>query len=159
MDCLAKLKVIEGFGEAVALSGDTVVVGAPNRKSPGKGAAYIFTQASGRFGEQARLASPPEVSRFASTVAVSAGIVAVGVPEGTAVVDGAREQNRKGTVTVFRDTGQGWQPFGTVETPASSGSTVIRFALSNELLAVSGFALAPQGGFVDLLTVAGGQAP
>jgi hypothetical protein len=73
------------FGSAVAMSGDTLVVGAPGFDSEAfgrHGAAYVFRLANGEWTEMARLHAPePSTGNsFGSTVAVHADQVLVGSP-------------------------------------------------------------------------------
>jgi archaellin len=71
----------DGFGSAVAVSGDTVVVGAPYRDSDA-GAAYVFTGAGGHWTQRAELTGSDTVAGdgFGSAVAVYGDTVAVGAP-------------------------------------------------------------------------------
>ena len=71
------------FGQSVALSGDTIVVGAPSRFPIDSGAAYVFArESSGAWNQQARLkaGNQPDVEEFGSSVAVSGDTVVVGEP-------------------------------------------------------------------------------
>jgi hypothetical protein len=82
----------DGFGSSVAVDGDTVVVGAPEKNIDGRGcqgAAYVFVASAGRFvgslQENARLtASDAATARgcsfFGSSVAVNADTIVVGMP-------------------------------------------------------------------------------
>src|SRR5262245_31017864 len=50
----------DGFGGAVAISGDTIVVGAPGTDPggrPGAGAAYVFVRVAGAWRQQAKLSA------------------------------------------------------------------------------------------------------
>jgi hypothetical protein len=82
------------FGNSVALSGDTLVVGAPyeascaagldgdqtNTGCPSAGAAYVFTRSSSGWGQQAYIKAPnPEADDyFGRSVAVSGDSLAIG---------------------------------------------------------------------------------
>jgi len=87
----------DGFGTAVAISGDTVVIGAPNEDSsatgvngnqannsaPNSGAAYVFVRSGTTWTQQAYLkASNASVissdDRFGSAVAISGDTIVVG---------------------------------------------------------------------------------
>jgi len=73
------------FGEAVAVSGDTVVIGAPQDNHAGgldAGSAYVFVRNGGAWTEQAKLtASDASASdRFGWSVALAGDIVVIGVP-------------------------------------------------------------------------------
>jgi hypothetical protein len=100
------------FGTAVAISGKTVVVGAPGPQR-GAGRAYVFTSAKGGWTETAELrgsdtfAAPgncrgelcPGGSYFGASVAVS----------GTTVLVGATDQAKgAGRVYVFTERGGSW---------------------------------------------------
>lgn len=92
------------FGHAVALDGDTVVIGAHAHHELGRktGAAYVFRFRRGAWRQEARLAAP-EASRFGHAVAISGDRVVVGAPGG--LVDGATA----GAVYVYRREGSSWR--------------------------------------------------
>jgi hypothetical protein len=74
---------LDHFGIALALSGDTLVVGAPgqyNLPGDGAGAAYIFVRSGSSWHEQARLrpSNPYFVSAHGAAVAISGDTVVVG---------------------------------------------------------------------------------
>ena len=91
----------DGFGYSVAVSGDTVVVGAYGEDSGPAGedsvslagAAYVFVRSDGSWDQQAFLkASNVAVSaEFGYSVAISGQVIVVGAPEenGTAIGSGA----------------------------------------------------------------------
>jgi hypothetical protein len=87
------------FGWSVAVSGDTIVVGAygegssttginstPNELAPGAGAAYVFLRTAGVWSQEAYL-KPAAIGttqandHFGYSVAVSGDTVVVGAPE------------------------------------------------------------------------------
>ena len=83
------------FGGSVAVSGDTVVVGAsseasstngvnsvPNEKASGSGAAYVFVRSGGKWSQQAYLkaSNPGAIDFFGTSVAISGNMVVVGAP-------------------------------------------------------------------------------
>ena len=85
----------DGFGVLVAVSGDTVVVGAPNESSsalgvngnqsdnsaPNAGAAYVFVRSAGVWSQQAYLkASNTDSNDQFAAVAISDDTVVVGAP-------------------------------------------------------------------------------
>ncbi|WP_050429151.1 FG-GAP repeat protein [Chondromyces crocatus] len=82
----AKLRAMRGqagdlFGEAVAISGELVVVGASSdpEHGPFSGAAHVFVRSEGEWYHQAKLTGAQEVAdRFGGSVAVSEGTVVVG---------------------------------------------------------------------------------
>lgn len=96
------------FGYAVALSGDTAVVGAAYDDVDGKsdsGSAYVFTRTGAIWSEQAKL-TPPTVSTedyFGLSVAVSGDDLVVGAPydDSPGALDG-------GTAYIFTRSGTSW---------------------------------------------------
>ena len=82
----------DGFGLAVAVDGDTIVVGAPWRNSPTvghftdkpSGAAYVFTRSERGWSLAARLTEPAgdERSWFGSSVSVDGDTIVVGAHSG-----------------------------------------------------------------------------
>lgn len=71
------------FGKAVAISGDTVVVGAPaTMGAPGGGRAFVFTLSDGSWVARAPLApsDPQPFNFFGETVAISGDTIVVGAP-------------------------------------------------------------------------------
>lgn len=102
-----------GFGHAVALNGDTVLVGAATSSDLEVmgGRAYLFRRGPGGWELEARLA-PPEpkpLQKFGAAVALSGDLALVAAPR--AVLG---EKTRAGAVFVFRrtDSGEGsrWEP-------------------------------------------------
>lgn len=69
----------DSFGSAVAVSGNRIVVGAP-QKGGGTGAAYVFDALTGRQLAKMVSSSPTAGDQLGSAVAVADDIVAVGVP-------------------------------------------------------------------------------
>ena len=90
------------LGLAVAVSGDTAVVGAPNHKSNGigTGAAYVFVRAETGWKQQAELVAEDGASGdgFGSAVSIS----------GDTVLVGARNASRRGSAYVFTRSGSSW---------------------------------------------------
>ena len=64
----------DGFGEALAIEGDILVVGAP-KENEGRGAAYVFVREGDRWSVLQRLEAPDAMpgDAFGSSVAVGAG--------------------------------------------------------------------------------------
>lgn len=118
------------FGRSVAVSGDTVVVGAPyedsnatgvngdesNNSATASGAVYVFTRSGSVWSQQAYLkASNASVGdNFGWSVAVSGDTIAVGAPYEDSNATGANgdESNNSvsnsGAVFVFTRTGTTW---------------------------------------------------
>ncbi|HTN91300.1 MAG TPA: hypothetical protein VL242_46845 [Sorangium sp.] len=73
------------FGAAVAISGDTIVVGAPGDDARGaaSGAAYVFTRAGSAWSQPKKLLPDGEAAgdRFGSSVAISGDTIVVGADE------------------------------------------------------------------------------
>ena len=76
------------FGYDVGLSGDTIVVGAPNADQtpiPGPGAAYVFVRTRDGWVQQAKLSAPDGKTddAFGFAVSISGDTVVVGANDGT----------------------------------------------------------------------------
>ncbi|MBS1788625.1 MAG: hypothetical protein JST85_12930 [Acidobacteria bacterium] len=79
---------VDFFGSAVALSGDTIVVGAENDEigeivgNLGQGSAYVFARSGTVWAQHQKLLADDgaSVDRFGSAVAISADTVVVGSP-------------------------------------------------------------------------------
>lgn len=76
----------DAFGAAVAMDGNTMVVGAP-QADDGTGAAYVFTNEGGLWTEQLRVGGQAPGDGFGSAVDVKGDMMAVGAP-GSQVSDG-----------------------------------------------------------------------
>ncbi len=118
------------FGYAVALDGDTLVVGAyledsnaigvggtqSDNSASNSGAVYVFTRSGGVWSQQAYLkASNTEAGdRFGITVAVSGDTLVVGAPDedsnatGIEGTQGNNSASDSGAVYVFTRTGSTW---------------------------------------------------
>jgi FG-GAP repeat len=92
--------VDSGFGSALALVGDTLVVGAPLDDTDtisDAGAAYVFQRQGGVWSKRRRLTALTAGSRYGAAVALGpGGLLAVGSP---------REIRGQGTVYVYTDLG------------------------------------------------------
>lgn len=88
------------FGWSVAISGDTVVGGAPN--SSGPGAAYVFFRTGSGWSQQQKLS--PDVARtgFGKSVAISGDTLVVGSPSDSG------GGTPSGAAYVFVRTGTAW---------------------------------------------------
>jgi uncharacterized repeat protein (TIGR01451 family) len=107
----------EQFGTAVALSGDTLVVGAPydSRTRWLAGSAYVFAHTSGKWSEAQRLASPApaEQDNFGMSVSISADTILVGAPAGSS--------GRPGAAHVFVRSGSSYALQQTLEGAGAAG--------------------------------------
>jgi hypothetical protein len=121
----------QAFGYAVALSGDTVVVGAPDRDNGlvDPGAAYVFVRSGGVWTEQQRIApaDPTAHARFGRFVGVSGDAAVIASPlDDDAGADA-------GAVYVYKRAGGSWAQFKKIE--AVDGRAGDKFGL---FLAMSG---------------------
>lgn len=106
----ASLTAVDGpksdyFGISVAVSGDTIVVGAPNDEVKGiySGSAYVFVRSGETWGQQQKLFPDEEGASFADfgrAVAIS----------GDTIVVGARQldNEKEGAAYVFVRSGETW---------------------------------------------------
>jgi hypothetical protein len=151
---------ISYFGDSLALSGNTLAIGAPNEDSDARGvngdpantgaeasgAVHVFTRDATGWKQQAYLKSSnsESVDFFGQSVALSGDLLAVGVvgeDGGSRGVDGDQEDDSRadsGAVYVFRRTGETWQQeaylkASNADAGDSFGQSV---ALSGDLLAV-----------------------
>ena len=92
------------FGDSVAISGSTIVVGAPaiSILSSGIGAAYVFTQTTAGWQRTAQLEGPEPAAAdlFGASVAVAGSTIVVGAPG---------QASKAGAVYVFTKALRGWQ--------------------------------------------------
>ncbi|MCB1098678.1 MAG: FG-GAP repeat protein [Verrucomicrobiae bacterium] len=102
------------FGTAVAVSGDTVVVGAPLEDGTGdrSGAAYVFVQEDGAWSQKAILrgSDTDEFDRFGQSVGISGGTIVVGAPFQGGIP--AQALAGEGAAYVFVGGGAIWQQQG-----------------------------------------------
>ena len=95
------------FGDSVAISGETVVVGAKfddNAAGIDQGSAYVFVRSAGVWSQQQKLLASDAASfdLFGYSVAISGETVVVGAPQGG--TDGLRQ----GAAYVFVRSGAAW---------------------------------------------------
>jgi hypothetical protein len=119
---VAKLTASDGaanddLGWSVAISGDTILAGAPGAAvgaSPQQGAAYLFSKPNGGWASEHEAAKLTHVTgttgdNFGDSVALSPDTAVVGVPiEGNGI-----RQNTPGSVYVFAKPLAGWTTTGT----------------------------------------------
>jgi len=122
------------FGRTIAISGSTIVAGAPFDGDVEQGAAYVFNRQGGSWTETQKLTASDgaEFILFGLSVALSGSTIVVGSPRAT--IGGNLAQ---GSVYVFNRQGGGWTEtrkltasdgmlgdfFG--QSVASSGSTIV----------------------------------
>ncbi len=139
---------LAGFGQAVAIDGDTIVVGAPHPGSvpaptqqdpPIPGAAYVF---DGGFGRTSRRRlrpknEPPHGSHFGAAVAVHDGMIAVGAPA---------QGGMPGAVHVFVRAGRGWKRSVVLSAGIGDDHFGASLALTADLLVIGAPTTRPDGG-------------
>ena len=117
------------FGEAVAVSRDVIVVGAPFDGGDASGAVYVYARKGNRWIEQARLvpgdSAPNQL--FGDAVAVDGNTLVVG-----AFLDGQRAPNA-GAVYVFTRTGNTWS-----QRAKLTASDASEYAFFGSALAIKG---------------------
>lgn len=121
----------DDFGEALAIEGDTLLIGASDHASAGfsAGAAYVFTRTGGVWSEAQKL-SPPEVEiqdRFGIAVTLDGDRLAVG-----ASLDEDGDGDLTGAVYVFERSGSTWVQTARLTDDALSGTTEFGFSLDLE---------------------------
>lgn len=116
-------QAIDFFGWSVAISGNTVVVGATNNPYPtGAGAVYVFVKPSGGWGnmtQTAKLTPSDGVdgNQFGGSVAIDGDTIAVGSPR-------APYPTCTGAVYIFSEPAGGWTDMTeTAELTASDAKT------------------------------------
>lgn len=114
------------FGSSIALSGDSVLIGAPNRPGASvgshvQGAAYVFIQTLGTWSQQARLNAdaPANGDRFAAAVALDGDRALISAP---------LANNGIGRVYVFERTATLWA--AQTQLDANNGAAGDRFGWS-----------------------------
>jgi hypothetical protein len=114
------------FGSAIALDGDTLVVGAvgeassattvngnqANNSAVAAGAAYVFVRSSGAWSQQAYLkaANAEQGDFFGTSVSVEGNTLVVGAPEEDSASSdpGSNGASSAGSAYVFTRTGSSW---------------------------------------------------
>lgn len=93
------------FGYAVAVSGDTAIVGAPHANA-NRGTAFVFRFADGAWTQEAELPPPAAIANthgtYGKAVAIGGDFAIVGNPTGWGKVD------LSGVAVVFKRTGAAW---------------------------------------------------
>ncbi len=93
------------FGRSVAISGNTIVVGAPgvSNNNRSQGAAYVFVGAGATWAPQATLFGGAPDDYFGNSVSISGDLLAVG-----AQFDDVGANGNQGSVTLFKRSGANW---------------------------------------------------
>ena len=99
------------FGRAVAIGGDTLVIGAPGHNQSA-GSAYVFVRSNGVWTMQKELTAPGAKARaqFGGSVALSGDTIAVGEWNG----DAGLTKPGAGRCLVFIRAGTNWMPQATL---------------------------------------------
>jgi hypothetical protein len=144
------------FGSAVAIDGDTIVVGAPTFQGAGAGAAYVFVRPAGGWGSsaatQAKLTgSDGAGSNFGSSVGISGGTIAVGGSMATVAGNFA-----EGAAYVFVEPGGGWT--NTAETARLTAADGAASEAVGASVAVSGDTVAVGAPHATVSNLASGAA-
>ncbi len=121
----------DAFGEAVALSGSTAVIGAPSHNSDA-GAAYVFVQSGVSWSQEDELTAADGASGdyFGSSVSVSSAPVSLS--RSTVVVGAPSKNSSTGAAYVFVQSGTSWPQQAEL---AGDGAKYAQFGVS---VAVSG---------------------
>jgi hypothetical protein len=108
----------DSFGSAVAISGDTVVVGAPHEGGfdnnlPNSGAVYVFVRNGSGWTQQAylRAFNAGAEDLFGTAVALSGDLLVIGAPREDATVAGDAFNNSlpdSGAIYVYTRSGSTW---------------------------------------------------
>lgn len=101
------------FGTAVALSGDTLLAGAPNIDGYANEAAYVYRRSGTAWTLEDKFLPPTGAADFGASVALSGDTALVCAPGSTAVPTVAA------VVSVFKRVGNGWSPAGEVTPDAA----------------------------------------
>lgn len=109
----AKLTALDGaigdkFGHSVAISDDSIAIGAPNEDGPGgtnRGAVYVFVRNGDNWNHQAKLVSSQiePFSEFGGAVAIDGDTLVVG-----ATFDDGPGGSSQGSIYVFSRSGSSW---------------------------------------------------
>ena len=98
-----------GYGFSVAIDGDSVAVGAPDRDTGGinqSGAAYVFRRVNSVWSEEYGVTPqhPDQFDRFGESVSLSGGTLFVGIRDG----DEEPIDTSDGAVEIFGRSGNAW---------------------------------------------------
>ncbi len=160
------------FGVSVALSGNTLVVGAPYEDSgatgvngnqtfdnrSNSGAVYVFVRNATTWTQEAYLkASNPDVTDlFGYSVAAAGDLVVVGAPYEASNADGVggnQDDNSltlSGAAYVFARTDAAWTQVGYVKASNSESSDLFTYvAVSGDTVAVGAYGEASNAGGID----------
>lgn len=130
------LNINDYYGYAVASSGNTVVIGAPNQSYDGNGlfwetntgAVYVWVRDSSNNWSIEQKISAHDGSltsnvlreagdKFGSSLAISGDTLVVGIPSRSTDVTGATAMAGAGAIMVFKRTSNVWTTYGTLMQP------------------------------------------
>ena len=141
------------FGNSVAASGNTIVVGAPAvaAASSGFGRAYVFTRTATGWHQSGELKGSGAIAHdwFGDSVAISGGTIVVGAPSVSVLTPGL------GRAYVFTRTATGWHQSGELEGPGTTPGDLfgVSVAISGRTVVVGAPSHASKAGsayvFVD----------
>ncbi|HEX2621645.1 MAG TPA: FG-GAP repeat protein, partial [Phototrophicaceae bacterium] len=137
------------FGSAVALNGDTLLIGANNRTS-GQGAVYVFTRSGGVWSQQQTLTASDGAGGdyFGTSIAISGT---------TAVIGAWGKATFRGAAYVFIYNGSSWveQQKLTASDGTSSDQFGTSLSISGDTIAVGAFAKSTHKGAAYIFTRSG----
>jgi hypothetical protein len=140
----------DSFGQALVLSGTTLIIGAPGRQSSA-GTAYVFTGSGATWAQDAELTAPAGApgDGFASAIALA----------GSTAIFGAPQAGSGGAAYIFAGAGSAWSEQAELS-QGTSGSSGDEFGYAVGLTASTAFVGAPgrtaATGAVFLFSFAGG---
>jgi hypothetical protein len=146
----AKLVAADGvasdtFGASVAISGDTIVVGASTDDS-GRGSAYVFTRSGTVWTQQAKLTAADGAAddRFGSSVGLDGDTAVVGAPQ-----DDVSGTSNRGSAYVFVRNGAAWtqQTQLVAADGAANDALGISVAISGDTVVAGAYEAAIDGTF------------
>jgi hypothetical protein len=114
--------VSDGFGSSVAISGTTVVVGAPGHDVDG--AAYVFTESAGVWTQRAELTAPDVIGE--GTVKFGYSVLT----SGSAVMVGATGAHATGAVYVYSDSSGTWTEQAELTAPDAAYGDLFGWSLA-----------------------------
>jgi FG-GAP repeat protein/putative Ig domain-containing protein len=109
------------FGAAVAVSLDTVAVGAPD--DGGTGAVYVFERTRGAWSQTAKLAGASSGDRFGAAVAIDGDTLVAGAPG---------RSSATGAVYVYLRSGTTWSQQAAIDGTSASGAFGTSVALRGD---------------------------
>lgn len=127
----------DAFGQSLALSGNTVIIGAPRDDDNGEdtGSVYVFTRIGANWHQQAKLTADDGVDGdlFGISVAISGDTVLVGADLHDAVAPNA------GAVYVYTRSGNSWSQQAKLTAADGSKTDIfgVRVALSGDTALIS----------------------